>query len=207
MSNDQDMTTWIGRLKSGDMDAAQVLWEAYFEKLLRLARRRLADLPCRVFDEEDVVLSAFNSFCDGVAKNRFPKLEYSSDLWKVLVTITARKIHAQRRRQFAAKRGSGRTRGESVFQPTRESDPHVGIGEVIGEEPTPEFAASVSEMLERLMEQLGDERLQDIALKRMEGYTNEEIADELNCATRTIERKMQRIRAVWDHLEANMPTE
>lgn len=207
MSDDQHLTTWIGRLKEGDMDAAQVLWEAYFEKLLRLARRRLDNLPRRVYDEEDVVLSAFNSFYDGVANNRFPKLEDSDDLWKLLVTITARKVHAQRRRQFAAKRGRGRTRGESVFQPACDHDEHVGIGQVIGEEPTPEFAASVSEMLDKLMEELGDRRLQDIAVKKMEGYTNEEIAEVLHCATRTVERKMQRIRVAWEQLDAKMPTE
>jgi hypothetical protein len=35
------VTGWIDRLKAGDPAAAQPLWECYFRRLVRLARRRL----------------------------------------------------------------------------------------------------------------------------------------------------------------------
>jgi ECF sigma factor len=43
------ITRWIGELKAGDPAAAQRLWEAYFAKLVALARARVrgAPLPCR----------------------------------------------------------------------------------------------------------------------------------------------------------------
>lgn len=36
-----------------------------------------------------------------------------------------------------------------------------------------------------------------VALPRMEGYTNEEVADRLGCSLRSIARKVEIIRRTW----------
>ena len=70
MSTDGEgsVTRWIGHLKQGSDDAARRLWERYFGQLVRLAHARLRDRPRAAADEEDVALSAFDSFCAGVAR-------------------------------------------------------------------------------------------------------------------------------------------
>src|SRR3954464_10508118 len=87
------VTRWIGDLKSGDQDAAGLLWRRYFECLVRLAQRRLDRVPglgaCE--DGEDAAISAFHSLCDGAARGRFDALTDRDDLWRLLVVITARK--------------------------------------------------------------------------------------------------------------------
>ena len=89
------VTRWIGDLKAGDGAAAAALWERYFDRLVRLARKRLASRAGGVEDEEDAALSAFESFCAGLARGRFTELGDRDDLWKLLVVITARKAAAQ----------------------------------------------------------------------------------------------------------------
>ena len=91
MSSSGSVSHWINLLKSGDAAAIQRLWEAYFPRLVGMARKKLREAPRRAADEEDVALSAFDSFCDGVARGRFPQLTDRDDLWHILVTITARK--------------------------------------------------------------------------------------------------------------------
>src|SRR5215471_11580657 len=76
------VTHWIGLLQAGDVAAAQPLWERYFARLVELARSRLRGAGRRVADEEDVALSAFDSFCRGAMGGRFPRLTDSADLWK-----------------------------------------------------------------------------------------------------------------------------
>jgi DNA-directed RNA polymerase specialized sigma24 family protein len=49
-------------------------------------------------------------------------------------------------------------------------------------------------MLERWLEALADPDLVQIALLRLEGYTNPEIAEKRGCVERTIERKFALIR-------------
>ena len=110
------VTRWINDLKGGELDAAQPLWERYFADLVRLARVRLRATPRTAADEEDVALSAFDSFCAGVARGRFPRLDDRNDLWRVLVTITARKAADQalrERRRSAAAAGSAARRTSS----------------------------------------------------------------------------------------------
>src|SRR5438874_1974030 len=62
MSPGTSVTDWLGRLRAGDRDAAQRLWERYFDQLVRLARGRLRGARRRAADEEDVALSALDSF-------------------------------------------------------------------------------------------------------------------------------------------------
>src|SRR3954447_957787 len=90
MSNEGTITHLIARLKQGDRDAAQGLWQTYFPRLVTLARTRLRG-PVAGADEEDVVLSAFNNFYRGVERGRFPSLQDRNDLWSLLFVLTVRK--------------------------------------------------------------------------------------------------------------------
>ena len=90
MDLEASITHCIKALKEGDQAAAQRIWDSYFRRLVGLARARLRDFPRRAADEEDVVLSAFDSFYRGVDDGRFPQLDDRHDLWQVLVLITVR---------------------------------------------------------------------------------------------------------------------
>jgi DNA-directed RNA polymerase specialized sigma24 family protein len=186
VSPEGSITRWLGRLRAGDPAAAQPLWERYFQQLVELARGRLRGAPRRAADEEDVALSAFDSFFRGAARGRFPRLADRDDLWRLLVVITARKALHLVRDEGRLKRGGGlASKGEDVEQ-------------VVAPEPTPEFAAQVAEECERLLGLLGDGRLRTLALWKMEGYTSEEIAERFDCAVRTVERQLQIIRLLWE---------
>jgi DNA-directed RNA polymerase specialized sigma24 family protein len=194
------VTRWIGDLKAGEAEAAQPLWERYFARLVRLARGKLQGDRGRAgaADEEDVALSAFHSVCLGAAQGRFPRLTDRDDLWKLLVVITSRKAADQVQHERRLKRGGGRVVGEAGLAARAPDDEDEGgLAQAIGREPTPEFAAQVAEECRRLLDRLGDDTLRQVALRRMEGYTDEEIAGHLGCTRRTIVRKLDRIRRIW----------
>jgi DNA-directed RNA polymerase specialized sigma24 family protein len=190
MSSNGTVTFWIGQLKAGDEQAAQKLWEGYFGRLVSLARAKLRGAQRRVADEEDVALSAFDSFCRGAERNRFPKLEDRDDLWQLLVMITARKAIDLRQYENRQRRGG------AVATVELGRDEANLIEQIVGREPTPEFAMQIAEETERLLAGLDDVDLRQIALWKMEGYTNEEIAERLDVATRTIERRLRLIRSL-----------
>ena len=69
----ESVTHWLHQLAANDDSAAQQqLWNRYFARLAALARTRLTGAPQRDADEEDVVLSAFNSFFARPAPVGFP---------------------------------------------------------------------------------------------------------------------------------------
>jgi DNA-directed RNA polymerase specialized sigma24 family protein len=74
----------------------------------------------------------------------------------------------------------------------------TGAGEMLGNEPTPQLAAQVAEECVRLLDRLGNDTLRSVALWKMEGYTNEEIAAKLGCVRFTVDRKLQNIRQIWN---------
>jgi DNA-directed RNA polymerase specialized sigma24 family protein len=200
MNDPGSVTLWLGALKAGDLDAAQPLWERYFAQLVRLARARLRAAPRggADADEEDAALSAFDSFCRGVARGRFPRLADRDELWRLLVVLTARKAGAQAQRQRRQKRGGGRVLREADLLGADPDGGDAGLEQVVGTEPTPEFASMVAEEYRRLLDGLGDEDLRRIALWKMEGYSNEEIRQRLGCSLRTVTLKLALIRTLWD---------
>ena len=202
MSSDESVTGWIGQLKEGNDEAAQQLWNRYFQKLVRLARARLGGFRRRAVDEEDVALTAFDSFCRGAGNGRFPKLSDRNELWHLLIVITARKVIDVRQHEKRQKRGGGDVRGESAFlDAAGESELNAGIELVVGPEPTPAFAAEVAEQARRLLEALPNQVLRDVAVWKMEGDSVEEIAERLGCSTRTVDRKLDVIRSIWKEKE------
>jgi DNA-directed RNA polymerase specialized sigma24 family protein len=192
---EDSVTVWIASLKTGDADAAQKLWQRYFETLVRLARDRLRGAPRTMADEEDAALSAFDSFVRGAARGRYPRLDDRDDLWRLLVVITERKAINQLHRERRQKRGGGKIRSITVAFDTASLQ-----GEPVcfaGAEPTPEFAAQVADECRLLLGMLRDDSLRVVARLRMEGYSNKEVADQLGCSLRTIARKVELIRRSW----------
>jgi len=197
MPSEGSVTRWIEQLRAGDPAAAECLWGRYFERLVGLARTQLRGAARRAADEEDVALSAFDSFCRGVERGRFPELLDRNSLWRLLVTITLRKANALRRDEQRQKRGSGKVVGESELPEAADLATEAGLEQIMGREPTPELAAQVAEECRRLLAILEDASLQSLALLKMEGYTNDELADRLGCGLLTIERKLRLIRTLW----------
>jgi RNA polymerase sigma factor (sigma-70 family) len=179
MSSADPVTLWISQVKDGQSDAVRPLLERYFQRLVELARARLQGVPGLAAYDEDVALSAFKSLCLGAERDRFPRLADRDDLWRLLAVLTVRKAIDLQRRRRPQEAGA-----ETVEQ-------------LLSREPPPELAAEMSEEYRRLLDRLGDPQLQAIALWKVEGHTNEEIADRLGCAVRSVERKLHRIRIEW----------
>src|ERR1700726_2239482 len=105
MSSEGSITHWLRLLQAGDHSAARPLWQHYFQLLVARARAALRGVPRRAADEEDVALSAFDSFCRGAEQGHFPQLEDRDDLWRLLVVITGRKASHLIRDETRKKRG------------------------------------------------------------------------------------------------------
>ena len=198
MSGEEAVTRWLRQLEARDQDAARLLWQRYYRELVELARARLGQTPRRIADEEDIALSVLHSLCEGAAKGQFAAVVNRQALWQLLATITVRKVIDQQRLLQKRKRGGGRVRGDSVLDPKGGDGWGAGFDEILGDAATPEVLAIAVEEYQRLMRALDDDRLRTIAQCKLEGHRNEEIADRLGLACRSIERKLQRIRQVWE---------
>jgi RNA polymerase sigma factor (sigma-70 family) len=189
------VTFWLSQLRLGQGHAAQKLWERYYERLVRLAQKRMARSPKRVEDEEDVVQSAFATFCANLANGRFPQLQDRHDLWRLLIIITARKATNCVRRGKTLKRGGPFAQGGQHFY-------SLQLEQIVGDEPSPDFALQAAETVRILLDNLPTPSMRVLAISKLEGYTNDEIAERLGCSLRTVERRLQVIRELWQAHES-----
>jgi RNA polymerase sigma factor (sigma-70 family) len=174
--------------------AARQIWERYFRDLLTLARKNLDKRIRLRTDEEDVAQSMFKSFCLRQQRGEFD-LAGRDDLWRLLVTITIRKARNAAKAQRRGKRDVAREQALSGGDDMGSALWALEQMEAVG--PSPAVAAELNEALERRLQALADPDLRQIALLRLEGYTNIEIAGRLDCVERSVERKLARIRSVW----------
>jgi RNA polymerase sigma factor (sigma-70 family) len=194
MPSEGSIMHWIAEIKDGHSAGARGIWVRYFPRLVRLARKQIRGVSRSMADEEDVALSALDSFCRAAREGRYPDLADRDSLWRLLLQITLNKAMSLARHEGRQRRGEGRVRSLSHEQVA--SDEQVLV-EIVGKEPTPEFAAMMAEECRRLLETLDDPQLRQLAVAKMEGYSNQEIAQRLDCALRTVERRLKLIRDQW----------
>jgi RNA polymerase sigma factor (sigma-70 family) len=192
------VTNWIELFRVGDQEAATRLWQRYFLPLVAIARSKLGGMPNRAVDAEDVALSAFHTLYQAASRNRLPDMKNRDDLWQSLLVITSGKVTDAKRREFSLKRGGNRVRSDEPGLATG-STPATGLLDSIqSDEPDPEIAAIVAEEFELLLSRLEDRELQEIAILKLQGFTNTEIAAHLDCSERTVKRRLTVIRRIWE---------
>jgi RNA polymerase sigma-70 factor (ECF subfamily) len=175
------------RLRAGDPEAAQLLFQRYAGRLIGLARKHLDTVIRQKVDPEEVVQSAFKSFFPRLAGGKF-ELENWEGLWSLLVTITLRKCGKKVARFF----GPSRDVRKEIPLPAGADEGPVNWQAVSGE-PTPHEAATLAELVEVLMHGLGDRGRQVVEL-RLQGYTVPEISAQVGWTEHTVEGQLRRLR-------------
>jgi DNA-directed RNA polymerase specialized sigma24 family protein len=201
MPSGKSVTILIQQLKDGERAVVEKLWEGYFPQLVRQAERWLRGTSVRAVDAEDIALSAFDSFCRRAEQGRFPKLFDRDDLWQLLVVIAYRKTCNQIKHKARQRPRNGQVYSFSDLATVDTDGAGSLFSHLISQEPDPALAFQVAASCRRLLEMLPTQELRDIAIWKLEGYTNEEIAAQLNGgegrAVSTVERKLARIRKIW----------
>lgn len=187
--NNFDFQSWKQAIDRDEEQAAEMLVQAYYDRLVALAQRRLAVLPPQVADDEGAVISALRSFFSGVQDGQFRQLRDQQDLWRLLATMTARKAIRQLRVHWKQSGEAGLIeRGASV-------------SELIARRPSPEEDAILIDQCQSCLEAIDDPQLKQIVILRLEGCETGEIAEQLNIHIRSVQRKLKLVEAIWTRLD------
>ncbi len=127
------VTEILRSLENGGEEAAQEeLYQRYYHQVLNHARRWTSDFT--VADEEDVAVSVWNSFFQGVARGKFPQCTDRTAFEKLMAKITFRKAVNLRRWLRAGKRSlHDKTSNEKIVRDGNLDDldePHRVVAEL-----------------------------------------------------------------------------
>ena len=179
------MSQWIALLRDGDQQAAALLWKRLMHRLQILVRPRIHGAA---YDEEDVALSAFAVFCRGLAEGRYPELSDRDQLWNVLATITLSKARDRFKAETSKKRG-----GHSVV-----GSGGADINDIPDGELGPEADTLMADQCRHLLDLLHSDRLENVVLLKLDGYTNQEIAARMGLTRWSIGRMLNCVRKIWE---------
>jgi DNA-directed RNA polymerase specialized sigma24 family protein len=175
-----------------DDRAAEIIWRRFFDRLCEYTQKRIGQRHRRHFDEDDVANSAFFVLFEGIKDGRFAELQNRDDLWQLLTLIASRKACNARKHFDRLKRGGGKVQGGV----TLESFADAPLVEYLARIEPPQYEL-LEQLSDDLVQRLPDPTLRRVAMLRLAGHSNAEIAAELDCVTRTVERKLQLIRMIW----------
>jgi len=173
--------------KAGDETAAERLFHRYFARLHGLVHSHLSEQMAARLDADDVLQSAFRSFFHGARGGRYV-LERSGDLWRLLAAIAVHKLRHVQKRHSAGKRACAREQPLELVGEALEGDVAW-----LAREPTPEDAALLADEIKQLLRPLNDEQRRMVEL-RLEGFSLDEIAQEVHRSQRTVRRTMEQVK-------------
>ena len=99
MSGVQDVAELVEQLKSGNQDAASELYQRYAQRLCHQIERRIGQHLQGRLEAGDVLQSAFRTFFRRAANGEY-QIDYTGDLWNLLLTITLNKVRGQAEHQL-----------------------------------------------------------------------------------------------------------
>lgn len=193
--NNGSVTNWLRAMEAGDDDAAHRIWNRYSDEMRSVARRRMRRLKRRdIVDEDDIVISAYATLCLAARKGQLAKVLNRQDLWGLMVVATLQQIGKRGQYLKAEKRNPGMV----VNQADARDEFGSRLERIISNAPGAESAAIQAERTEQLLAKLANPDLRTVAVLRLAGYSNEEIAAEMGFTRRTSQRMLALIRLCWE---------
>ncbi|TWU02871.1 sigma-70 family RNA polymerase sigma factor [Stieleria varia] len=171
---------WLLRQwKSGNEQAAEVLFDRYAFRLVALVASRLNRRYRSQIDPDAVMQSAMGSFFNAARHSRI-QVSNSVSLWRLLATFARRKLARSIERHSASKRGGNQTR--------------VPLDQVVSQsEIIPADDSDADELLEQLKAELPADHF-SVVEALLAGLTQQEIAKSLGIDERTVRRRIARVR-------------
>lgn len=187
----------LGKIRDRNSAAITELWNAYFSMLSGIADRQMAPGLRRTVDGEDVALSVMRSICRRAETGELEAISERDELWRLMLTLLYHKVADQGRKHRAVKRGGGAVRGDSIFLKSGCEEDRVAFAQFAGSDEAPDMIVQLHEEHQRLLDHLGDDLMREVARRRLDGESADEIAACLNISPRTVRRKLELIRATW----------
>ncbi len=171
------------RARQGDQDAWQVLFDECYPKIVRVIRRRISRPMRKLYDSTDIANEVMRSLAA-----KFNRFDFSSihGLRAFLIHAAEQKVIDEYRRVEAQKRDIGRDR------PLGEDGDAAGW-ELADGSPTASQVAVATEQEELLMGGQS-EAGRTVLKRRIEGWSNLEIASETGWHPRKIQRFLEELR-------------
>jgi RNA polymerase sigma factor (sigma-70 family) len=191
------VTGWLRDLENGDQAALNALADRYFERIASVAKLRLMKSGHAGFEGDDVAVEAFIKLLKNlVSQIRSGKITNRETFWFFILAILRSVIIDFKRKELAARRG-----GKLVRNVTDLNFFHEGTGwllEFVDKKTDHESLITLEDSVDFLLNKklkIGTTR--EVAKLKLQGFTNQQIADQLGIDNSSVRRKLDLIEKIW----------
>ena len=156
-------TSALPRIMNGDDDAVAELVNHYEERILKFAKKKLANSSLRFKDENDAAQSVLWTFVNSFRQGKFPYVNNHTTFEAVTTVMLRNKIRDYLKSELRQKRGAGNV--SVALEACNEIENDRAINST--------YRIAMSEILELI----SNPRTQKVAELSMEGYSREQIGD------------------------------
>jgi RNA polymerase sigma-70 factor (ECF subfamily) len=168
----------VRRLRLGEDQAAAEFYERYVKRVFGLVHQQMADHLRAAMQSEDIVQSVFKSIFRGLATGDY-NAPPSGSLWQLVAIVAVHKVRRNARLRMADKRDARRTQSIESLE---------NFDAACGASPE-EFELAIREAIDGLKP-----LEQEIVMLRVQGFSVEDISNQLQRSRRGIERSLHAIR-------------
>jgi len=183
---------WIEMIRLGNDEAVKPLLERYFQRLASFADRKLRSGIRTSDDGEDIASHALQSVVRRIALGSYPELSDRNNLWLLLMVAAQRRVIDGQRKEI---------RWQKNFAPVQTvTDLMQALNvdlEFQGERDDQSQAFELIEFWDHMLSKLSDQMHRDVAKRKLEGYSNREIAIQLQLTPKKVDRMVQAILERW----------
>jgi DNA-directed RNA polymerase specialized sigma24 family protein len=185
------VTLLLGRLRLGETDVTQDIFDIYFDRLAALGQTLLSHRHRKMSDGEDLAIEVLSKLFADAPTDHFPELKSRHDFWRMITDRLRKRAATQVTRENRLKRGGGQVSGESVFRTHDGCWDPTGIANVADT-----TANAISLLNDELIGRFQDPILRNIVELLLQGFTAEEISSSIQKSRSTVYRKLEMIRDI-----------
>lgn len=194
------VSKWLHGARSGDPIATEKIVTRYINRLAEFADAALRRGERLTEDGEDFALSVLQWASTELSAGRLPDLHNRDDLWLFLVEAAQRRIvrKQSKQRSLNQEHPTEMTMTDTLKQYDAELQD-------LWERGNPgAYFREVIHCWEDIINILPDQTSKDIAVLKLQGFSNREISQKLKLVSRTVDRKVIAIVEKWKaYIEAD----
>jgi len=184
------VSVWLGQLPAGHQEAQNRLLQRYRPQVIGYARYRLLQLGVRGKDADDIAQEVFLGLFQRAQAGKFQDLNTRDDLWLKLRWITNDRVKDARRKRLPFT--------ESAVEQGDGSEALPGMPQVADQQLDECLLMVENDLVRRQLAERHPDLPEIVALK-VQGYTVQQIADQMGLPKRTIERRLEWIDQISDN--------
>jgi DNA-directed RNA polymerase specialized sigma24 family protein len=184
---------WIELIRLGNTVAIEPLLERYFQRLVSFSDRKLRSGIRTSDDGEDIALQVIESVFRKIGRGSYPKLSDRNDLWLVLMVAAQRRVIDKQRKVLRWERHFAPVRTLTDLMEVLNDD----LGEYLSKDDGQRRACEMIDLWDHMLSKLKDPSHREIAMLKLDGYSNRDIAIELKMTPKRVDRAVESILERW----------